>query len=62
MKKFLAIHSTILKGFSLPLFECKVCRRKTKVDYEISCTGDVKRNVEKAPWCCGRQMIEIIDD
>jgi len=48
--------------FSLPLFECKVCGRKKRLDHEVSCTGDVKRNIEKSPWCCGQPMIEAIDD
>jgi hypothetical protein len=49
-------------GIGLPVFECKACGSKKRLDYEVSYTGDVKRNVEKAPWCCGKQMIETIDD
>jgi hypothetical protein len=47
---------------NLPTFLCSVCGRKVRDDYEVSCTGDVKRNVDKAPWCCGKQMTEVIDD
>ncbi|MCW3998706.1 MAG: hypothetical protein NWE93_00520 [Candidatus Bathyarchaeota archaeon] len=46
----------------MPTFECPVCHRRVRGEYEVSCTGDVKRNVEKAPWCCGREMIESLDD
>ena len=47
---------------SLPVFHCTVCGRKKRLDFEVSCTGDAKRNVEKAPWCCGKEMMETIDD
>jgi hypothetical protein len=50
------------RGSGLPVFECKVCGRKVRLDFELCCTGDVKHNVEKAPWCCGKEMIESIDD
>ncbi len=46
----------------MPVFLCTNCGRKVKSDYEISCTGDVKRNVEKPPECCGKLMVEYIDD
>jgi hypothetical protein len=46
----------------MPTFECTRCGRKVRAEYEISCTGSVKRNVEKPPECCGKPMIEIIDD
>jgi len=46
----------------LPLFMCTVCGNRVRSEFEVSCTGDVKRNVEKAPECCGKPMIEIIDD
>jgi len=46
----------------MPTFQCTVCGKKTRTGYEVSCTGDVKRNVEKPPECCGKSMIEIIDD
>jgi len=46
----------------MPTFECTICGRKIRSEFELSCTGDVKRNVEKAPWCCGKEMIESIDD
>jgi hypothetical protein len=46
----------------MPLFECSVCGRKMRCEFEVSCTGDVKRNLEKAPWCCGKEMIEALDD
>jgi len=46
----------------LPLFECIRCGRRVRADYELSCTGEQKRNVEKAPQCCGKAMNEIIDD
>jgi len=48
--------------FALPTFQCIICGKKTRQKYELSCTGDIKRNVEKAPWCCGKEMIESIDD
>jgi hypothetical protein len=51
-----------LLWFSVPVFECTICGCKKRLEYEVSCTGDVNRNVEKAPCCCGKQMIEIIDD
>jgi len=51
-----------LMDHKMPSFQCIICGRKIKEEYEISCTGDVKRNVNKTPWCCGRQMIEGIDD
>jgi len=44
------------------MFECTVCGRKLRREFEVSCTGNVKHNVEKAPWCCNREMIEAIDD
>jgi sarcosine oxidase delta subunit len=46
----------------MPLFECTRCGRRIRTEYEISCTGDVKRNVEKAPECCNKAMIETVDD
>jgi len=46
----------------LPLFQCAVCRRKVRAEFEVSCTGDVKLNVEKTPWRCGKEMIESLDD
>jgi len=46
----------------MPVFECAKCRRKTRAEYDLSCTGDTKRNVEKAPWCCGQTMVETLDD
>ncbi|MFB3890194.1 MAG: hypothetical protein ACE14S_11945 [Candidatus Bathyarchaeia archaeon] len=46
----------------MPVFECSRCHRRVKADYELSCTGNVKRNVEKAPECCGRPMAETPDD
>ncbi|MGD6932781.1 MAG: hypothetical protein ACQCN5_01065 [Candidatus Bathyarchaeia archaeon] len=46
----------------MPIFQCTKCGKKIRTEYDISCTGDVKRNVEKAPECCGKPMIEIIDD
>jgi hypothetical protein len=45
----------------MPTFQCKVCGRIIRSEFEISCTGDARRNVEKAPWCCGKEMIEVID-
>jgi hypothetical protein len=51
-----------VKDFALPTFECTVCGRKIRGEFEVSCTGDVKRNVEKAPYCCDREMVEVIDD
>ena len=45
----------------MPVFECTVCGRKVRAEFEVCCTGDVKCNVEKAPWCCGKAMIEVID-
>ncbi len=45
-----------------PVFECIVYGIKRRLDYEISCAGDVKRTVENVLWCCGQQMVEIIDD
>ena len=41
---------------------CRVCGSKARSEFEVSRTGDVRRNVEKAPECCGKPMIEIIDD
>ena len=61
-KVFSQLNSTLEWFSSLPVFHCAVCDRKLRREYEISCTGDVKRNVEKAPECCGKAMIEIIDD
>ncbi len=46
----------------MPTFECTVCGRKKRLEFEVSCTGDVKRNVEKAPFCCGKPMNEVIED
>lgn len=46
----------------MPMFECVVCGRKMRSEFEVSCTGDVKRNVEKALWCCGKPMNEILED
>ena len=60
IQKFLLL--LFLEIYFMPLFECKVCGRKIRTEYEVSCTGDVKRNIEKAPWCCGKEMIETIDD
>jgi hypothetical protein len=48
--------------FGMPVFQCTKCGKKFRADFELSCTGDVKRNVEKPPECCGKPMIEIIDD
>lgn len=61
-KVFSQLNSTLEWFSSLPVFHCTVCGRKLRSDYEISCTGDVKRNVQKAPECCGKAMIEIIED
>ncbi len=44
------------------MFECTLCGRRVRAEFEVCCTGDVKCNVEKAPWCCGKAMIEVIDD
>ncbi len=46
----------------MPTFICTKCGKKTRSEFEVSRTGDVKRNIEKAPWCCGKEMIESIDD
>ncbi|MGD0645239.1 MAG: hypothetical protein ABSA75_10065 [Candidatus Bathyarchaeia archaeon] len=46
----------------MPTFQCTKCGRKNRAEYEISCTGSAKRNVEKPPSCCGQPMIEIIDE
>jgi hypothetical protein len=46
----------------MPLFECSVCGRKMRCEFEVSCTGDVNRNLYKAPWCCGKEMVEAVDD
>jgi sarcosine oxidase delta subunit len=46
----------------MPLFECTKCGRRIRTEYDISCTGDVKRNVEKAPECCNKAMIEMLDE
>jgi hypothetical protein len=59
---FIANYTVFLWDHKMPSFQCRVCGRKIKEEYEISCTGDVKRNVNKAPWCCSKQMIEGIDD
>ena len=56
------LHEHFCKGKDLPIFQCTVCGRRTRTEFEISCTGDVKRNVEKAPCCCGKEMLEAIDD
>ena len=44
------------------MFQCTKCGRKVRADYEVCCTGCETRNVEKAPECCGKPMIETIDD
>jgi hypothetical protein len=59
---FFTATENYLAGVSLPLFQCTVCGRKKRLDFEVSCTGDAKRNLEKAPWCCGKEMTETIDD
>jgi hypothetical protein len=46
----------------LTLFQCKKCGQKKRGEFEVSCTGDVKRNVEKAPWCCSKPMNEVLED
>jgi len=46
----------------MPTFQCSVCGRKARREFEVSCTGEAKRNVEKAPCCCGKPMMETIDD
>ena len=46
----------------MPVFRCTVCGKTKREEFEVSCTGDAKRNVHKAPWCCGKEMIEAIDD
>ena len=46
----------------MPVFKCSVCGCKKREEFEVSCTGDVKRNVEKAPWCCSKEMVEVIED
>jgi hypothetical protein len=46
----------------MPTFQCTKCRRKLHADYDLCVTGDIKRNVEKAPECCGAPMAETIDD
>ena len=51
-----------LRTYILPIFICANCGRKIRGEYEVSCTGDVKRNVEKAPWCCGKPMNETLED
>ena len=53
---------TGLRLSDLPVFMCIVCGHRIRSEFEVSCTGDVKRNVEKAPLCCGKAMIEVIDD
>ncbi len=46
----------------MPVFQCTVCGRKVRAEYDISCTGYAKRNVEKSPCCCGKEMIEYLED
>jgi hypothetical protein len=46
----------------MSMFECAICGCKKRLEFEVSTTGDVKRNVEKAPYCCGKSMKEILDD
>jgi hypothetical protein len=59
---FIANYVLSLMEHKMPSFQFSICGRKIKGEYEVSCTGDVKRNVNKAPWCCGKQMIEGIID
>lgn len=54
--------STLSVGLKLPRFQCKKCGRKTEADYEVCCTGSIACSGEKPPECCGRPMVEIIDD
>jgi hypothetical protein len=51
-----------IEAFRMPMFKCSVCGHKLRCEFEVSCTGDVKRNVEKAPCCCGKPMNEALDD
>ena len=46
----------------MPTFQCTKCGKKIRTEYDIARTGDAKHNIEKAPDCCGKPMIEIIDD
>ncbi len=58
------VHNFLLEflvGDSMPTFQCTRCGKMRRCEYEVSTTGDVKRNVEKAPVCCGKPMIETID-
>ena len=46
----------------MTVFQCSRCGTVERCECEVSTTGDVKRNVEKAPECCGKSMVETIDD
>ena len=47
----------------MPTFQCKSCGRKIEADYETcECTHSHNCHLQKNPVCCGKPMLEIIDD
>jgi hypothetical protein len=61
-QRFSALAQQLIEGKGLPTFQCTVCGRKTRSEFEVSCTGEARRNVEKAQCCCGKLMIETLED
>jgi hypothetical protein len=47
----------------MPTFQCKTCGRKIEADYETcECTHSYNCYQQKNPVCCGKPMLEIMDD
>lgn len=59
---FLESLNTVSLTVKLPTFQCKKCGKKIRDEYERCVTGDERRNLDKAPFCCGQPMMETIDD
>ena len=55
------LDTNTVEATRMPIFLCTKCGRSKSCEYEVSCTGDIKRNVEKSPECCGKPMIETVE-
>jgi len=48
---------------TMPVFQCKACGKKIQAEYEAcDCTHSHNCHEKKSPVCCGKPMLEIMDD
>jgi len=47
----------------MPTFQCRRCGKKVEADYEAcDCAHPHNCYEQRHPLCCGRPMLEIVDD